>query len=798
MLVSNIEDRYQSCIHYYEELMQQDSYISKKDYQKFLDQYKDIFNKINQLNNEYKERLISIANNIDFLIDKHNKEFIKKKLIEYKDYFDHLFDDIDSSIILDDEQRKAILINEDYSLVIAGAGSGKTTTMTAKAKYLIDKCGVKPGEIAILSFTKKSVDELAVRINKDFNLSIPIMTFHKLGLSILNQQVNTKVSSIDDGGKWNLLNQYFKEKIFPNKEQLSYLINSFGTYLSLEEECLNYSDFNQYWDYVIRKRYGEEKENLKQYNDWLINLRLNKLRSIQNVFYRSQAEVGIANFLFRNQIDFEYEKKFTSTTANFTYKPDFTIILPNHKEIYIEYFGLFVPDDKQLSHYSKDEIERYRKLTYEKEKFHQECGTDLIELFPDDNPNTKHYLEKLEIELRIRNIFPNPLTEKEIFLTLMKSDTNYQFRRFINLVIDFIGRFKSRGYKQADFDILRKKASLENDNILIMQLNALQNIYNYYNDTIHNNHQVDFEDMINYAYLYMDKKPNALQQFNYKYIIVDEYQDISLQRFNLLQKTSNIFDAKIVAVGDDWQAIFGFSGADVQLFTKFCELMGYGEIVKITNTYRNSQELIDIAGKFILENNDQFEKHLTSVKHLENPIEILYYYYRNQYAISELLERVLNNLYSENPEQSILLLGRYRNDIEKILLNTNFREGIKSKGQIVYKKHSDMNITFLTVHSSKGLGYDQVILLNVLDDIHGFPSKKVDDKILSILNEENNEKIEFAEERRLFYVAITRTKNKVFILTPDVKISNFIFEIRNYANVYEHKEVVGEEELEII
>lgn len=794
----NLNEQYTLFINEYEKLLESDIYISKGDYQKTVDIFKTVFDNINRLISNHKEKLIYISNNIDSIIREHNDKFINKKLIEYKEYFDNLFSDIDPNIVLDEEQRKAILIDEDYSLVIAGAGSGKTTTMTAKAKYLIEKCNIKPEEILLMSFTKKAVHELEERINNDFKLNIPIKTFHKLGLDILNDQCKRKVSVIETHEKWQLFVDYFKNEIFSNKEQLRYILNSFSNYLFLDSKCLEYKNFNEYWEYMTNKIYEEKKNNLEEYNNFLIAKRLAKYRCIQAIRYRSEAEVKIANFLYKNRIPFTYEKSYEETNTKFNYKPDFTILLPNGKNIYIEYFGLYIPSNQEISKYSPDEIERYKKLTKQKEKIHQKYGTDLIELFPNEN-----YLDKLEIELNKRNVLKQPITEKEVFLTLMRTDTEYQIRNFIKLIIDFISKFKSKGYNKNSFEELSKRiVGLPDEETVAMQLTVIEHMYNYYNNKIHSNYQVDYEDMINYAHTYIEKMPNKKTALNYKYIIVDEYQDISMQRFNLLYEVSKTFNAKIIAVGDDWQAIFGFSGAEIQLFTKFCELMGYGEIIKITNTYRNSQELIDIAGEFVLKNSNQFEKHLSSVKHLKNPIEILYYSLDNEYAISELLENVLESLYSNNPNQTVLLLGRYNDDISKILINTNFREGIKSNGQIIYKKHSDMNLTFLTVHASKGLGYDQVILINSLDAIHGFPSKIVDDEIISLLNDNTEESIKYAEERRLFYVAITRTKNKVYILTPDHNISSFINEIKNYDNVYESKKVVGwyndDDELELI
>ena len=176
---------------------------------------------------------------------------------------------------------------------------------------------------------------------------------------------------------------------------------------------------------------------------------------------------------------------------------------------------------------------------------------------------------------------------------------------------------------------------------------------------------------------------------------------------------------------------------------------------------------------------------MQSPKHLKNPIEIIYYNHKEKLSISETLEALLEQLYKENSKQSILLLGRYNNDIERILKNSKFKEGIKSNNEIKYTPHRDMNIKFLTVHSAKGLGFDQVILINALDGTYGFPSKIKDDEIISILSSDFEENIAYAEERRLFYVAITRTKNKLFILAPKHKISTFITEIREYDNVIE-------------
>ena len=274
--------------------------------------------------------------------------------------------------------------------------------------------------------------------------------------------------------------------------------------------------------------------------------------------------------------------------------------------------------------------------------------------------------------------------------------------------------------------------------------------------------------MINFAYHNMEKLKNQYEGLNYQYVIIDEYQDISVQRYHFAKRLSDLFHAKIVAVGDDWQAIFSFSGSDVELFTRFYELMGYAEIIKITKTYRNSQELIDLAGEFVGQNIKQFQKQLFSDKHIEKPVELVEYNEDFENEVNDLSKRLqttLLKIYEENPEHKVLLLGRYKKDIDVVLDSKYFKKG--AYDAIILKEKPEMKIDFLTVHSAKGLGYDQVVLLNVLDDAYGFPSKIEDHEVIKLVRgTEERSSVDYPEERRLFYVALTRTKNKVYIMCP--------------------------------
>jgi DNA helicase-4 len=289
--------------------------------------------------------------------------------------------------------------------------------------------------------------------------------------------------------------------------------------------------------------------------------------------------------------------------------------------------------------------------------------------------------------------------------------------------------------------------------------------------------------MINNSYDLLKNIEKDQIDLNYKYIIIDEYQDISIQRFNLTKEVSRLSDAKVIAVGDDWQAVFAFAGSDVTLFTEFKKLMGYGEELQITNTYRNSQELIDIAGRFVMRNSKQIKKRLKAQKSLPKPVVIVNYddneekTFSRAYAVDECIKNIVMEY---GDKSSILLIGRYNFDKYHLLNSNLFYEYEQDK--IKSLNFPNVKITFLTAHSSKGLGFDNVIIINGSEGIYGFPSQIQNDPIMDIIAVKDNS-FKFAEERRLFYVALTRTKNKVYIITPNNNPSSFLTELKDYPNV---------------
>ena len=356
--------------------------------------------------------------------------------------------------------------------------------------------------------------------------------------------------------------------------------------------------------------------------------------------------------------------------------------------------------------------------------------------------------------------------------------------------------FKTKDYHAADFKSLRNQT---NNVRTKMFLDICEKAYLEYERILKEDNCVDFEDMINESSRLLREVKELKQKLDFDYIIVDEYQDISRQRFNLTKELSLLTDAKIVAVGDDWQSIYAFAGSEIQLFTKFKEEMGYADILQITHTYRNSQELIDIAGKFVQENQSQIRKSLISPKSIKKPVVIFAYsddYTKNETKgkkgvlelKAKLLEQTLDKvIHTSSKNSSILLIGRYGFDGSN-LGRTNYFDYDENLKKVISKKYPDINLTFLTAHSSKGLTYDNVIIINAENSVYGFPSQIEDDPVLNLVVSIDRS-YEFAEERRLFYVALTRTRNRVFILSPLIRPSKFVLELMKYDNVVVHGKI---------
>lgn len=783
------------------ELIDADNYISRKDYMFLFEKHEKTYNSLcaikkagllksyckkNKISENMVIEFMSNYSNLKEVFSNRNKSFVQTKLNQEKKYLDEILKDVDPKIMLDDDQRKVILTDEDYCLVIAGAGAGKTTTIAAKVKYLVDKKNVDPKQILIISFTNKAVGELKDKINKYLKIECPITTFHSAGSAILRKKTDEKLNIVEGGFLYNTVKDYFLNKM-KDKRSADNIVLFFGSYFDSQYEGDNKQEF---LNNIVKSDFSTLKSNLNEYQYSFVEKNSNKKVTLNNEIVNSAQEVQIANFLYLNGIDYEYEPNYPYYIfmSKKRYTPDF-LIKQNGKQYYLEHFG--ISENGENNKYTKEELERYKKSINDKILIHKKHNTKLIYTFSQYNDG-KSLLDHLKQLLNENDIELNPKPSQEVLEKLTSIQENKYVSKMVYLICDFINNFKVNGYTEEQFyDFIRTTKSERTK----LFLEICRECYLEYQKALVGNNAVDFQDMINDAARALREVASLKQKLDFKYIIIDEYQDISRQRFDMAKELSKVTNAKIIAVGDDWQSIFAFSGSDVTLFTQFCEKMGYGEELKITRTYRNAQEVIDIAGGFIQKNDAQIKKSLISPKHIEDPVIVVSYddspIRKEQtvkdggplHQMAKALEYAVGEIVSKfGDKSSILLIGRYGYDGTQ-LARTRLFDYIEYGNKVISKKYPNVKIDFLTAHSSKGLGYDNVIIINAKDAVYGFPSKIEDDPVMKLVVKQHNE-IEYAEERRLFYVALTRTKNRVYLIAPEKHPSQFVLEIKNeYKNI---------------
>ena len=359
--------------------------------------------------------------------------------------------------------------------------------------------------------------------------------------------------------------------------------------------------------------------------------------------------------------------------------------------------------------------------------------------------------------------------------------------------IERLGRLYSlmRNY-HIDFSEIREAAQRRfchfwQKGILLQNLNYLRELGDFaqqYQEYLRQNRSLDFTGLLEEA------QRLSSPDFSYDYVIIDEYQDISPLEYRLIKNLRKIRRFKLFCVGDDWQTIYQFAGSEISLILNFEKCWGETQVFKIEQTYRFSEKLAELSGKFIMQNKNQLVKQIHGIKRSEADQIV---------EINGPSERTdLNALYyfllALPKNSSIFLIGRYNFDIRKIsrceFLQLEKHDG---KFQISMRERPDLRISFLSAHKSKGLQADYVLIINCRDATLGFPSQVKENDLTELVHNlavarirgqrVKKSEYEFAEERRLFYVAITRARKKVIFLTVKEKESSFILELRENENL---------------
>lgn len=679
------------------------------------------------------------------------KRFVESELREMQAFFDTI-----ETNPLTPEQRLAVVTDEDATLVLAGAGSGKTSVIVAKAAYLAQRAIRQPKEILLMAFGKDAAAEMATRIKERSGAAVDALTFHALGNKIIREvegQGPVLASYATDEAKFRTLLRDILMNDVAKRPGVG------GPLLEWFSEL--YWPYKSEWDF----------DNQDEYYQWV---ETHELRTLNGDRVKSYEEWEISNWLYRNGIEFEYEPPYEHdlpADARGAYKPDFRL---TESGVYIEHFGVRKsrgPDGSiRLTTAPHISQERYLEDMAWKRKLHRDNGTILIETFSYERVEGRllsSLREKLAPFVKLK-----PRPQNQIFDALSEMGL---VDGFTQTLITFLRHFKSsrssieQCHSRAEGigDIARCRAFLM---IFEMLLEAYQK---------HLGDQIDFEDMINLA---TDHVESGRYQSPYRHLLVDEFQDISEGRARLLRALkAQHSDTRIFAVGDDWQSIFRFAGSDIHLMRDFGKEFGgrFGNesgvhsTVDLGRTFRSVDKIALPARRFVLQNPSQINKGVITATTTDAPSIMVAYFDRGQDDVAIRLALIqLSNSAADGAR--VLLLGRYNylkpNNLKALAL-----------------EFSKLSLRFMTAHGSKGLEADHVIILRATSDKMGFPSEIVDDPLLNLVLP-RPEIFDHAEERRLFYVALTRARKTVTILSDREKPSVFVRELLSHPE-YETIEV---------
>lgn len=661
--------------------------------------------------------------------------FINKQLVTYQAFFDNV-----EANPLTQKQRRACVIDDDNNLLLAGAGTGKTSVMVGRAGYLLNSHQATHDELLLLAYGKKAAMEMDQRINEKLGTDkIRSSTFHRLGLTIIEQVEGNKPKlsafAEDEKAKAAWVQNYFEQLI---NQQSSYRLR-----------VLQY--FSQH--YYVEKHH-DAFAHLGDYYQYLTD---NDMRTLKGERVKSVGAMTIANWLFNHGIDYQYAENYPFTTVATTgkqYQPDF--FLPALK-LYIDYYEV----DQQGDTASYIDKDQYHAGMHNQRQIHLANNTQCIELTY-AMQQTGTLVSTLSQSLAEHDV-EFAMQPEQVMLENLKQTGRITV--LAELLGKLMGLYRAAGLNPASEQQIIEDASDSTQTEKALQL--LKPIIAAYQTLLANNNEIDFDDMIIKALGYVESG-----QFNspWRYIMVDEFQDISKPRARLVKalRDSNK-GCSLFAVGDDWQAIYRFSGADVSLTTGFADFFGKTTQTELDQTFRFNNKIGALASDFVSKNPFQINKTIHSLKQVDR-------------AAVSILRRATTGVKGKNNTQGpiaeidngaldavLTAISRRVTKPTRVYLLARLWFQLPNKNTVdsLNSKYPLLTIEAQSFHGSKGKESDVVVILGLSAGKYAFPSNKATPAVMDALLAKQ-EVFDHAEERRLFYVALTRGKDRVYIISdPD-------------------------------
>ena len=617
-----------------------------------------------------------------------------------------------------------MVTDEDVTLVLAGAGTGKTVVITAKIAHLVRNQGVPPEKILVLAFNRDAAQEIRDRLPQDLQ-SANVLTFHAFGLHVIAS--HDKAPTISNTASDPFALSRAMEAI------LGGLINDpqVGN-VAIRLMANMPADYKAPFDF---KNEGEYQRYIRDV----------ELRALSGTLVKSFEELEIANWFTQNGVPFRYERTYpedTTTKEYRQYQPDFWIPGQN---IYIEHFAL------NENGAAPPGWTGYEEGVQWKRQKQQQYGTTLLETYSWQHRQDV-LLPTLRQKLQEKGVEFQPISREELVARLGRE----RISPLSSLLCAFLNDAKSGNL--AHEELVKRAQNAGDRKRADAFLQVFEKAREQYEAQLAEEKALDFHDLINQATKLLQE---GIAETAYTQVLVDECQDISSGRMELLKALGKP-DMAYFLVGDDWQSIYRFTGSRVSLVKNVSDHLGHTRTETLTQTFRFGKSILEPSSHFIQQNPEQTRRTL----HPNPNVNDMGITLVASKEAGDGLRAVIKDLAESDHYQekdTIMVLGRFRES--RRALQT---PGPRARDKVIYR----------TVHSAKGQESDYVVILDLRDARHGFPCRVEDDPLLKIvLPPMEDGEYQHAEERRLFYVALTRARKGVYLVADERSPSPFVMEL---------------------
>ncbi len=692
----------------------------------------------------------SRTNALRTFLDGYLSEFAKREADRHRAFF--------GKAKLDQEQTLAVVLDDYHNLTVAAAGSGKTRALTARIAFLIEK-GVPAERILALAYTNDAADEMTTRLGNQYDIhSVKVRTLHGFSRDLARRSQNFRSDVASQSEQSKIIRQA-AEKLSSQDRGFAIKLLGFAVGLKRAEEKKQHEfpTVQQYYEYLRNQEYR--------------TLNLQRVKSI--------AERDIGNFLFLNGVRFEYEAQAgwaERSTLYRDYHPDFYL---SDYGIWIEHWAIdrsgHVPD-WFFSGMSTSPSARYQEgMDYKRDQFKKQ-NRRLLETF--------HYQwaeGTLTVDLRSQ-LEANGVVLKEIPMEDILKRIDGLIRRdpLYELMFSFIRKAKTNGLTESDLSTRLTARGTKWTQRQRSFASVMIPIWREYENQLRGNNMLDFNDMVDLA-LEVAKEDARNHVHEYSHLLVDEFQDITDTQLELIRclLSENDGGSTLFCVGDHRQNIFSFAGSNVYNILDFDKRFSYPEVTTLSTNYRCPKNVVE-ASDLVISMNNYHDKLVAASSSETRPIHLVEKTDKSQYeeweleAAKGLLDELIR---TKNPDEEIMVLARYNFRIESL--------------KVAFPNQSRQNLSFKTIHSAKGTEADYVLVLGCVGGEYGFPSEVLEENLLDIVStrkQDSNEKL--AEERRLFYVALTRCKKQLHLFSSRDERSQFLSEIAQYVGLEQSNQLI--------